>query len=272
MNYWEKRLINTQEALSNKNINQVEKQLKKYYTTSMNSVIEAFESTYYKLLHTVAEGKEPTPADLYNLDKYWQLQGQLRQELEKLGNRQIVAMSKAFEMNWFDIYYSINIEGSQAFNTLDTSLVQQMINSVWCADGKSWSQRVWDNIGLLRETLNDGLIEIVATGKRNRDLKNILRERFDVSYSRADALVRTEVAHIQTEAAKKRYEDYGLTEYEIKGNDDDSCGNHKVDCHEMDGKKFLYAEMVIGKNAPPFHPRCKCCILPVIPKTLDEPQ
>lgn len=264
MTYWQRRLINTQEELSNKNIKQVEKQLKKYYTISMNTVIEDFENTYYKLLHTVAEGKEPTPADLYKLDKYWQLQGQLRQVLEKLGDRQIAAMSKAFELNYFDIYYSINIEGMRTFNTLDTSMVQQMINTVWCADGKSWSQRVWNNINILQETLNDGLIEIVATGKRNRDLKNILRERFDVSYSRADALVRTEVAHIQTQAAKKRYEDYGLKYYEILGNDDDSCGNHKVDCHEMNGKKFLYSEMAIGVNAPPFHPRCKCCIVPVI--------
>jgi SPP1 gp7 family putative phage head morphogenesis protein len=72
------------------------------------------------------------------------------------------------------------------------------------------------------------------------------------------------MAHIQTQAAKQRYQDYGLTEYEILGNDDDSCGGGKVDCHELNGKKFKYSEMVVGKNAPPFHPNCKCCIVPVV--------
>lgn len=264
MNYWQKRLIKTQETLSNKSVRQVEKQLKKYYARTLENDIYEFEQTYNKLVRAQRDGKDPTPADLYKLDKYWQLQAQISNELKDLGDKQIYLLSQHFELFYFDIYNSINVEGATAFNTLDKPMVQQMINSVWCADGKSWSQRIWDNMDVLRETLNDGLIEIVATGKRNRDLKMLLQQRFGVSYSRADALVRTEVAHIQTEAAKKRYEDYGLKEYEILGNDDDSCGNHSVDCHKMNGKKFLYSEMAIGINAPPFHPRCKCCILPVV--------
>lgn len=269
MNYWQKRLIQTQDALSQKNIKQIKKQLDKYYATAMKHTIDSFIATHEKLLSAIEEGKEPTPADLYKLDKYWVAQTQLRQELEKLGNRQMVTLSKAFETDFFEIYYSYSKEGAQTFITIDTSLVQQMINSIWCADGKSWSQRVWDNMSLLQQTLNESLIEIVATGKKTTDLKNLLQERFGVSYSRADALVRTEIAHIQTEAAKKRYEDYGLKEYEILGNEDDTCvpdksKKHGIDCHELHGKKFLYTEMVVGKNAPPFHPRCKCCIVPVV--------
>ena len=114
------------------------------------------------------------------------------------------------------------------------------------------------------ERLNEQLLNTVITGKKTTELKNLLQERFGVSYSRANTLVRTELAHIQTEAAKKRYEDYGLEQYEILGNDDDTCGNHSVDCHEMDGKVFYYHEMSVGKNAPPFHPNCKCCIVPVV--------
>lgn len=264
MNYWQKRLIKTQETLANKSVREIENQLLKYYARTLESAIYNFEQTYNKLQRTQLDGKEPTPADLYKLDKYWQLQAQIAKELRELGDKQIHLLSHDFELFYFDIYQSINIEGATAFNTLDKPMVQQMINNIWCADGKSWSQRIWENMDVLRETLNDGLIEIVATGKRNRDLKDLLKYRFEVSYSRADALVRTEVAHIQTEAAKKRYEDYGLKEYEILGNNDDSCGNHSVDCHKMNGKKFLYSEMAIGTNAPPFHPRCKCCILPVV--------
>ena len=264
MNYWSKRLAKAQEKISAKNEKAIQKQMIKYYGSAMNRVIKDFEATYNKLLATVEAGRQPTPADLYKLDKYWQLQAQARTELEKLGAKQIALLSRQFETNWFEIYYSINIEGSRAFSTVDKAAVRQMLTQIWCADGKSWSQRVWDNTNRLMETLNEGLLHVVASGKKTTELKNILQERFGVSYSRANTLVRTELAHIQTVAAKQRYQDYGLTKYEILGNDDDSCGNHSVDCHEMDGKTFLYSEMNVGVNAPPFHPNCKCSIIPVV--------
>lgn len=264
MNYWAKRQVDIQEKLTKKSQRQIEKQLRKYYGTAAKKVIADFEATYDKLLATVGDGGQPTPADLYKLDKYWQMQGQLRQELKKLGEKEISLLTKEFEINFFDIYYSINIEGKEAFNTIDAAGALQLINSIWLADGKSFSQRVWDNTDRLVESLNEQLLNTVITGKKTTELKNLLQERFGVSYSRANTLVRTELAHIQTEAAKKRYEDYGLEQYEILGNDDDTCGNHSVDCHEMDGKVFYYHEMSVGKNAPPFHPNCKCCIVPVV--------
>lgn len=264
MNYWAERLVKSQEKMTNKNVRQTEKQLRNYYRRTMKDVLGQFESTYNKLLSTIEDGKTPTPADLYKLDTYWQMQGQLRRELQALGDKQYVLLSKNFELHFFDIYYSFAIPGEEAFNTISTEGAKQMLAAIWCADGKTWSQRIWENIERLQETLNEGLIECVITGKKPTELKKQLQERFGVSYSRADTLVRTEMAHIQTQAAKQRYEDYGLKEYEILGNDDDTCGNHSVDCHEMDGKRFLYSEMTPGKNAPPFHPNCKCCIVPVV--------
>lgn len=265
MNYWQERNAKTLEKISGKSEKEINKQLQKYYGSTAQKIISDFETTYNKLLTTIEDGREPTPADLYKLDKYWQLQAQTRKELEKLGNKQIVLLTKEFELNWFDIYYAINLpEATAAFATLDKSLVQQMINSVWCADNKNFAQRIWGNTERLAQTLNDGLVHIVASGKKATELKNALMERFDVSYSRANTLVRTEIAHIQTQAAAKRYKDYGLEKYEILGNDDDTCGNHGIDCHELNGKTFYYNEMVIGKNAPPFHPNCKCAIIPVV--------
>ena len=264
MNYWAERQVKIQEQLTNKSRKKIEKQLKKYYGAAAKKVIADFERTYDKVLLQIAEGKQPTPALLYQLDGYWQMQGQLRRELQKLGDKQIALLTKEFEINFFDIYYSIALEGTQSFNTINAEGAQQLINAIWLADGKNFSQRVWDNTERLIDTLNEQLVHTVVTGKKTTELKNLLQDRFGVSYSRANTLVRTELAHIQTVAAKQRYEDAGLKYYEILGNDDDSCGNHSVDCHEMDGKKFLYSEMVIGKNAPPFHPNCKCCIVPVV--------
>lgn len=264
MNYWAERIAKSQDKLTAKGVRKTEKQLREYYGRTMENVIGQFELTYNKLLSTMEEGKTPTPADLYKLDKYWEMQAQLRGELQKLGDKQYVLLSKQFEIHFFDIYYSFAIPGQEAFTTISKEAAHQMLMGVWCADGKTWSQRIWDNIARLQETLNEGLIDCVVSGKKPTELKKQLQERFGVSYSRADTLVRTEMSHIQTQAAKQRYEDYGLKEYEILGNDDDTCGNHSVDCHKMDGKRFLYSEMSPGHNAPPFHPNCRCCIIPVV--------
>ena len=264
MSYWARRLALSQEKISGKTIKQINSQLQKYYGSAAKRVIADFEATHNKLLATIADGREATPADLYKLDKYWQAQGQLRRELQKLGDREIKLLSEAFEANFFEVYYSIEFPDTTPYSTVDLSMARQLINGIWCADGKSWSQRIWDNTNRLSQTLNDELLNIVISGKKTTELKNKLQERFGVSYNRANSLVRTEVAHIQTQAAKQRYQDYGLKYYEILGNDDDTCGNHSVDCHNMDGKKFLYTEMVAGVNAPPFHPNCKCSIIPVV--------
>ena len=256
-NYWADRIARAQSAIFEKNDKAINAQLRKYYAKAMERTIADFEHTYTKLLAALDKDVSPTPADLYKLDTYWKMQSNLRQELQRLGDKQIAVMSKVFETNYFEIYYSFAWEGMEAFSTLDTSAVQQLINQIWVADGKSWSARIWQNTELLVETLNDELINCVATGKPASHLKKALMERFNVSYSRADALARTELAHIQTEAAKKRYEDYGIQQVEIWADKDerrcDVCG------------KLHQTKYFVGEKMPiPAHPRCRCCIVPVV--------
>lgn len=255
--YWENRLANAQDAITRKNLRQIEKQMAKYYASTMRRVLADFEAVYNKLLAQQELNKPITPADLYKLDKYWQLQGQMRGALEKLGNKQIAALSKIFETNFFEVYYSLNIEGLNAFTTLDKAAVAQMVNQVWVADGKGFSQRVWDNTERLMETLNEELIHCVATGKKTTELKRVLQERFGVSYRRADTLARTELCHIQTQAAKQRYLDYGIEYVEVLVDPDErTCEK----CKALIGKKFLTTE-----TPPlPVHPNERCALVPVI--------
>jgi SPP1 gp7 family putative phage head morphogenesis protein len=258
--YWgNDRILKSQRKIADKSIKQIELQLRKYYLAASKKCIADFEAVYEKILNTQAAGKEITPADLYKLDKYWIAQANMREELLKLGDRQILLLSKSFEANWFDFYYSTVIPSikDSPYHNVDKGAVKQMINRIWCADGKSWSDRVWKNTESLTEMLNNELINCVATGKKTTELKNLLQERFAVSYGRADALVRTEIAHIQTEAAKQRYEDYGIEEVEIWADEDERrcevCGEHHQKRYPM------------GAFVPiPAHPKCRCCIVPVV--------
>lgn len=262
--YWVQRHERAKQKLTDKGIAKTNRQLKKYYQTAMKKVIEDFEATYDKLLAARAEGREPTPADLYKLDKYWQMQAQLKNELQKLGDKEAELLSKEFTEHWLNVYEASALTSDESFSKVDKSVATQMINQIWCADGKTWSQRIWGNIDRLQETLNESLISCVVTGKKTTELKKQLQERFGVSYRRANTLVRTEMSHIQNQAAKQRYQDTGITKYEFLGREEsDGCG-HSPDCHKLDGQVFLLAEMKVGVNAPPMHPNCRCSVAPVV--------
>ena len=257
MDYWQKRMKEAQEKQANKSIKETQKQLRAYYIRAMKSVLDGFTATYDKLLSTMGEGEIPTPADLYKLDKYWKLQGRLKRELQRLGDNQIAELSKKFEEEFWCIYEAMALTSQEAFSSMSKEGARQLINQIWCADGKSWSQRVWNNTDRLQQALNDKLTECVITGKTTSQLKKFLQDEFGVSYNRADTIVRTEMAHIQTQAARQRYQEYGIQEIEIYADTDNrTCPI----CAKLDGKRFG-----INDSLPiPAHPRCRCCALPVI--------
>lgn len=257
MAYWEERLAKSQDVLSQKNRKQLERILRKQYRTVADGIIKDFEATYNKILASVEAGRQPTPADLYKLDSYWQMQAQVDKELKQLNERQQRRLLKTFRQNYKDIYESISVKGLEAYSSIDTDSMMYVINQIWCTDGKSWSQRIWENTALLKETLNEELVQCVVSGKPPAKLKQLLMERFNVSYGRADTLVRTELAHIQTEAAKQRYRDLGVTEVKILADKDERQCEH---CGKLHGK-------VCSINEPlpiPAHPKCRCCIVPIV--------
>ena len=265
--YWKDRQAKALTNLSNKSAKSIEAQLKKYYQRTMQTAIADFEATYDKLLATMEDGREPTPADLYKLDKYWQTQAQLKTELQKLGDKEAALFSKQFEDSYKNVYSALAKDSTAHYSRISTQGAQQMIKQVWAADGKSWSKRIWENTEELAATLNEKLIECVVGGKKTSDLKKALMERFNVSFGRADALARTELAHIQTQAAKQRYTDTGIEYVEIWADKDE----RRCDvCGKLHKKRYpVDATMPI-----PAHPRCRCTIVPVveIPEEIDEPK
>lgn len=257
MSYWKDRMQASQALIANKNRRDIDKQIKKYYQKLSKQIIDEYESIYNEILLKQAAGEQISPATLYKLDKYWQIQQQVRVKCRAVGAKLSDLFGAVFEKVYKNSYEAIHLDGLPAFSTLDDGAINQIINSVWAADGKTWSTRIWNNMTLLQTSLEEGLLECVVTGKKSSDLKKLLQERFNVSYNRADTLVRTEMAHIQTEAAKQRYSDYGIKQVEIWADPDErTC---EV-CGKLHKKKYP-----VGANIPiPAHPRCRCAIIPVI--------
>lgn len=255
--YWKERQAKAQEVVTNRGIKQTEEQLRKYYQRTMKNTIESFKEVYEKLQLNAAEGIPPTPADLYKLDSYWKMQAQLREELTKLGDKQAETLSRQFIKQYRHIYQTTALDGGGSFSEISRETAEQMINQIWAADGQSWSSRIWKNTSKLQEELNEKLIDCVLTGKSTDNLKKEIAERFGVSFSRADALVKTEYAHIQTQAAQQRYKDSGVQYVEIWADYDE----RRCDvCGKLHEKKYP----VTSPMPIPAHPRCRCTIIPVI--------
>lgn len=255
--YWTQRNTKAAQKLAEKTIKQVMAQSMTYYRHAMLQIIDRFEAVYDKLLLTTGEGKQPTPADLYKLDAYWKMQAQLAEELQKLGDEQSKLISENFMKAWNEFYEAAAAKTDLSYATINNSNIEQLIKEIWCADGKSWSERVWGNLNELKTTLNNSLVDTVVTGKKSADLKKELIKNFNVSFNKADCIVRTEVAHIQTESTKKRYQDYGVQQVEVLVDEDErTCPI----CAKLEGKRFP----INGKMPVPAHPRCRCAIIPVI--------
>ena len=74
--------------------------MKIYYTTALKQTQKDFEAVLDKYLKLVAEGKTVTPNTLYTLNRYWELQNELKSRLEKLGDKQVHLLTSQFEKNY----------------------------------------------------------------------------------------------------------------------------------------------------------------------------
>lgn len=146
------------------------------------------------------------------------------------------------------------------------------MDTAW--SGRNYSARIWRNTDHLAQMLEDEIEAAFLSGKSVRRMANVIMDRFGVGYRAAECLMRTETSYVQNQTAAQSYRDAGCTEYEIlTASDRRTCSR----CAAQNGRRYLFTEMQAGENAPPFHPNCRCTILPVVgeeerlAKKADEP-
>ena len=136
------------------------------------------------------------------------------------------------------------------------------MDTAW--SGRNYSARIWRNTDQLAQMLEDEIKAAFLSGKSVRRIADTIMDRFGVGYRAAECLVRTETSYVQNQTAAKSYEDAGCTEYEIlTASDRRTCRR----CAGQNGRRYFFTEMQAGENAPPFHPNCRCTILPVVGET-----
>lgn len=123
-------------------------------------------------------------------------------------------------------------------------------------DGLNYSQRLYKNNTVIAQRVNNDIGRLLYQQASPTDIKRAIAKDFNISWSSADRLIRTEASKFYNEAAQDSYKAAGLTEVEwLTEEDDKTCEI----CGPRDGKRYP-----IGSISAPGHPNCRCTLLPVI--------
>ena len=129
----------------------------------------------------------------------------------------------------------------------------------------TFSDRIWMYQGMLKSELDKLLQTGLIQGQNPRVLARHLKERFGVSQYNAERLMRTEMARVQTESAKRSMEENEFEEYEFMAE-----GTACPICRAIDGKHYKVKNMLPGTNAAPMHPNCRCAVTPYMDRKAFE--
>ena len=259
--YWFDRLHKQTQWQLEKTIQEAEEVLGELYRVAANRTV----SEIGKLL-TILEGELGTgnirPNDLYRYNRYFEILANLNSELTSLGQAEI----KILDEKMLKMYNSVQttLDTLQLtpikYSQVTSGRAEDVIKSIWCSDGKHWSQRVWGNIANMEQDVMRALTDCIARGVPKNVVIQELMDKWNSGYERTDMLIRTELSYIRNQSAVDRYTAAGLTEYEWICKGPRPC---KV-CLGLNHKKFSLAEAQAGVNLPPEHPNCCCAILPVV--------
>ena len=142
---------------------------------------------------------------------------------------------------------------------IDEKRISAVLKTPWAADGKNFSQRLWTSREQLIGTLQAELTRALITGADSKSVAKTIAQKMNAAEYAASRLVQTEITRIITESDKDTFAEMDIDEVEIVGTlDGHTCGT----CGDMDGNHMPRSEAHAGTTAPPFHPNCRCVIVP----------
>jgi len=262
--YWSKRVLKQSEMIYDKTLGQMQQQLAVYYKQALQDVQADISTLWDTMLEESLTG-EIKANDLYRFNRYYDLQAKINSKLKSLGNNEVDINNK----NYTKMYNKIGevINGNipeqyinQAYVILPDDRVKQVLDSIWCADGKNWSTRIWDNKTLLQQHIEKGLLDSVSRGVPKDKVVEQLMKDFNVGFSMADRIARTELAHVQNTASSDNYKQAGIQRVKtIVAHDErlcDICSAHDKEIHNIDD--------AVDGVAYLFHAQCRCAIIGIV--------
>lgn len=203
------------------------------------------------------------------------LQLQVQNSIETLRNKENEMLEDYLIKNYEDTYYHSLYEISKGLNlktsfaTLDKNKINQVIGKPWLSDGKTFSDRIWQDKEQLINTLRTKITQSFITGSRLNeaveDISKFVSDKIKNKEYVARRLLETESAAYASKAQIEAFKSIDVEKYEIVA----TLDLHTSEiCQEMDGKVFNISDQEIGVTVPPFHSHCRTVIAPYFD---DEP-
>ena len=199
-----------------------------------------------------------SPAYQARLERLQQLQNQLdltmqivyQQEKAKNTSHYVDLANEAYYRSIFDIQKQTGLGFS--FGLVDPAVIERVINSKW--SGANYSTRIWHNTQALAQDLKEELLVNLVTGRTDREVAEIIANKFAQGASNARRLVRTESCNLANQMEMQSYEECGIETYVFVATLDLKTSKS---CRKLDRKRFPVSEQQPGKNCPPMHPWCR---------------
>lgn len=163
-----------------------------------------------------------------------------------------------------DYYHSI-FEVHKGFNIgweigqIDERKLDRLITKPWAADGKNFSDRIWQQRSQLVSELHTQLTRSCILGRPPDDAINAISKKFNTTKNQAGRLVMTEQAYFHSVAQKEAFGELDVEEFEFVA----TLDSHTSDiCQDMDGKHFPMKDYEPGVTAPPLHVWCRSVTVP----------
>ena len=197
------------------------------------------------------------------------LQLQVQNSIETLRNKENEMLEDYLMKNYEDTYYHSLYEISKGLNlktsfaTLDKNKINQVIGKPWLSDGKTFSDRIWQDKEQLINTLRTKITQSFITGstldEAVEDISKFVSDKIKNKEYVARRLLETESAAYASKAQIEAFKSIDVEKYEIVA----TLDLHTSEiCQEMDGKVFNISDQEIGVTVPPFHSHCRTVIAP----------
>ena len=143
---------------------------------------------------------------------------------------------------------------------LSKTRAAEVLRTKWAGE-KVWSQRLWTHQKQQHQKIRKVITEGLDQGKHSSVMARELAKTFDVTYSQAEALTRTEANYFREQGTADGYREAKVPKYEILATLDSRTS---VTCRYQDGKQYPVKDHKPGSTAPPFHVRCRSTTIAVI--------
>lgn len=255
--YWEKRIA----ASTWKTYNSLEERnrdLLDFYIDASEQV----KKELYSIAEKYSKNGVLSLSEMHKQNRLTALNKKLESIIEDLGHKTEESAKKNMQDGFRTVYKDTAVAmGDEDFSMPNKKLMEKLLQEPWRGD--SFSGRLWKNQKKLAIGLNDHLLTGLQQGKTATEIAVSLHNFMGQGFNECHRLVRTETMHYLNDATMQRYKDAGIKYVQIWAAEDERTCD---ECSKYHGKIYPIDKC----PHVPFHPNCRCTIIPVTDESMIE--